>query len=323
MNLIVSAQPSKYFKKTMSVPTYDQFIEPILRYLAINRDGAPARVVHDATADSLSLDDTQRLLVLNSGQPVYKNRAGWAYDRLKRAGFTDSLKRGHWKLNEQGLKFAHEHSTPLTADQVQHLAREFLDVRLREPGNVETAVASASHDGMVESAAVTSPDDRLDQAWNELRGAAATSLLENLSQVSPTRFEVIVLDVLHALGYGANRHDLQRVGGVGDGGIDGVISLDKLGLEKVYVQAKRWQGTVGRPELQAFYGALAGQKAKRGVFITTSDFSTHAVDFGKSVEGIVLVDGLRLVNLMMDYDVGVTSRSLRIPEIDTDYFDED
>src|SRR3546814_20606403 len=104
---------------------------------------------------------------------------------------------------------------------------------------------------------------------------------------------------------------------------DGVISLDKLGLEKVYVQAKRWQSTVGRPELQAFYGALAGQKAKRGVFITTSGFTAHAIDFGKSVEGIVLVDGVRLVNLMMDHEVGVSSRTLKVPKLDTDYFDDE
>ena len=133
----------------------------------------------------------------------------------------------------------------------------------------------------------------------ELRGATAGELLESLRQVSPGRFEVIVLDVLHRLGYGARRHDLLRVGGSGDGGIDGVISLDKLGLEKVYVQAKRWQGTVGRPELQAFYGALAGQKARRGVFITTSGFTAQAVQFAKSVEGIVLVDGIRLVEFML------------------------
>lgn len=133
----------------------------------------------------------------------------------------------------------------------------------------------------------------------ELREATAGELLESLRQVSPGRFEVIVLDVLHRLGYGARRHDLLRVGGSGDGGIDGVISLDKLGLEKVYVQAKRWQGTVGRPELQAFYGALAGQKARRGVFITTSGFTAQAVQFAKSVEGIVLVDGIRLVEFML------------------------
>ena len=102
-----------------------------------------------------------------------------------------------------------------------------------------------------------------------------------------------------------------------------MISLDKLGLEKVYVQAKRWQGTVGRPELQAFYGALAGQKAKRGVFITTSGYTAQGIDFARSVEGMVLVDGSRLVNLMMDHEVGVTSRLLKLPKLDSDYFDEE
>jgi len=173
----------------------------------------------------------------------------------------------------------------------------------------------------VEELALSSPDDRLEQALNELRSAVADELLENFKQVSPARFEVIVLDVLHSLGYGGHRNDLQRVGGSGDGGIDGIISLDKLGLEKVYVQAKRWQNTVGRPELQAFYGALAGQKARRGVFITTFGFTSQARDFAAAVEGMVLVDGQRLVNLMIENEVGVTSRILRVPKMDMDYFE--
>lgn len=113
------------------------------------------------------------------------------------------------------------------------------------------------------------------------------------------------------------------VGGSGDAGIDGIISLDKLGLEKVYVQAKRWQSTVGRPELQAFYGALAGQKAKKGVFITTSGYTAQARDFAKSVEGMVLIDGDRLAELMIDHEVGVTARVVKIPKIDSDYFEEE
>ena len=125
------------------------------------------------------------------------------------------------------------------------------------------------------------------------------------------------------MGYGASRSDIQRVGGSGDGGIDGVISLDKLGLEKVYVQAKRWQQTVGRPEVQAFYGALAGQRANKGVFITTSGYSSQAIEFARSVERIVLVDGSRLAELMMDNEVGVSSRTVKVPKIDSDYFDEE
>jgi restriction system protein len=136
------------------------------------------------------------------------------------------------------------------------------------------------------------------------------------------QFEHIVLDVLHSLGYGASRQARQQVGGSGDGGIDGMISLDALGLEKVYVQAKRWQSTVGRPDLQAFYGALTGQKAKRGVFITTSGFTVQAFDFARSVKGLVLVDGKRLVNLMLHHEVGVSSQLYKVPRLDSDYFDK-
>jgi restriction system protein len=125
------------------------------------------------------------------------------------------------------------------------------------------------------------------------------------------------------MGYGASRADLQRVGGTGDGGIDGVISLDKLGLERVYVQAKRWQQAVGRPEVQAFYGALAGQRASKGVFITTSAFTSQAAEFARSVERVVLVDGIKLAELMIDHEVGVTLRPVRVPKLDGDSFEEE
>jgi len=124
------------------------------------------------------------------------------------------------------------------------------------------------------------------------------------------------------MGYGASRRDLQRVGRSGDGGIDGVISLDRLGLEKVYVQAKRWRGPVGRPDIQAFYGALAGQRANKGVFITTSTFTQQAIDFAGSVERVVLIDGEQLASLMMEHEVGVSLRPLKVPKLDSDYFDE-
>jgi restriction system protein len=175
---------------------------------------------------------------------------------------------------------------------------------------------------MPDTAVTASPDDRLDGALSELRTTVAAELLEVLGQASPKFFEAVVLDLLHKMGYGASRSDLQRVGGAGDGGIDGVISLDRLGLEKVYVQAKRWQNTVGRPEVQAFYGALAGQRANKGVFITTSSFTPQAVEFVRSVERIVLVDGARLAELMIDHEVGVTLRPLRVPRLDSDYFEE-
>lgn len=303
----------------MPVPTYDLFIEPVMRFLAQHPDGALARDVYDAVADKLGLSESERAELLPSGiQAVYKNRAGWAHDRLKRAGYSASLRRGFWKLTAEGAAFAQATPGPLSERQIEALAKDHKDVRLRpSDGDAGSAVLT----DQAEVSAKASPDDRLEQALGELRQAVAAELLEQLSQVSPHYFETIVLDLLHRMGYGASRADLRRVGGVGDGGIDGVISLDKLGLEKVYVQAKRWQSGVGRPEVQAFYGALAGQRANKGVFITTSTFTTQALDFGRSVERIVLIDGARLAELMIDHEVGVTLRPVKVPKLDSDYFE--
>lgn len=310
--------------RVMPVPTYDKFLEPIVRYLMGHPEGAPARDVHEAAADTLALTPRDRQEVLPSGtQTVYKNRAGWAHDRLKRAGYSTSPRRGHWKLTTEGRAFAAAHASPWSAEVVAQVATVNLGLSLRARGVAQAPAAPASTADDLDAAAVTaSPDDRLDQALRELKQSVATELLETLADVSPTFFETIVLDLLHKMGYGASRSDIQRVGGSGDGGIDGIISLDRLGLEKVYVQAKRWQGAVGRPDVQAFYGALAGQRANKGVFITTSTFTSQAVDFARSVERVVLVDGERLSNLMIDHEVGVTLRPVKVPKLDTDYFEQ-
>lgn len=308
----------------MTVPTYDKFIEPILRFLAQHPDGVVARAAHDAAADALAIPDVERQELLPSGtQAIYKNRSGWAHDRLKRAGLSNSPRRGFWKLTEEGFEFVRAHPNALTNDEVERLAIGYMDVRLRPPPSGESLASPSLVQAATGESAIASPDDRLGEALAELRRSVAAELLESLSVASPGYFEVIVLDLLHRMGYGASRADLQRVGGVSDGGIDGIISLDKLGLEKVYVQAKRWQGVVGRPEVQGFYGALAGQRANKGVFITTSGFTSQAIEFAKSVERIVLIDGPRLAELMIDYEVGVSARTVKIPRLDTDYFDEE
>ncbi len=311
----------------MAVPTYDKFIDPILRFLAAHPQGATARDTHEAAALALGISDADKQELLPNAQPIYKNRAGWAHDRLKRAGLSKrlskSLRRGFWQLTDEGISFVASRDTPLTPEEVERIATDFVDVRLRPQSSDEAPVFAGTEQPKPQVPALVSPDDRLGQAINELRASTASELLELLALVSPSFFETIVLDLLHRMGYGASRADLQRVGGAGDGGIDGVISLDKLGLEKVYVQAKRWQSTVGRPEVQGFYGALAGQRANKGVFITTSTYTAQALDFAKSVERIVLVDGNRLAELMMDHGVGVSARTVRIPKIDSDYFDEE
>lgn len=304
----------------MPVPTYDLFIEPILRYLASKPSGARTADAQDAAADALGLGDEDRAQLLPSGrQAVYKNRAGWAFDRLKRAGLALSPQRGQWRLNEAGFAFARDNPHPLSEDAVEKLATGNRTVRLRPLAEGSENDAPAPKPGKEVLSA--SPDDRLEAALTEIRESVADELLDLLLGVDPAYFESIVLDVLHRMGYGTNRGDAHRVGRSGDGGIDGVISLDKLGLEKVYIQAKRWQNSVGSPEVQAFYGALAGRRANKGVFITTSTFTPAAVAFAASVERIVLIDGAHLAQLMIDHEVGVTLRSLRIPKIDSDYFE--
>jgi restriction system protein len=302
------------------LPTFDKFIEPILRYLASRPDGVPAAEAHEAAANALGLTEEQKQILLGSGaQPVYKNRSGWAHDRLKRAGLSRSPRRGLWCITQEGLRLVSSHPNSIPEDIIESIATRFVNRTLEELDSIRTG------QDLMESArqpVSTSPEERLEAALAEIKAAVSEELLDLLSRVTPSYFETIVLDVLHRIGYGTSRIDLQRVGGTGDGGIDGVISLDRLGLEKVYVQAKRWQNTVGRPEVQAFYGALAGQRATKGVFITTSSFTSQAVEFARSVERIVLVDGERLAELMIDNEVGVSSRAIRIPRIDSDYFDE-
>jgi restriction system protein len=266
----------------------------------------------------LRLSAEQRAVTLPSGQqPVYKNRAGWAHDRLKRSGLSSSTRRGFWCLTGEGRLFAAKNPGPLTDDEVAELATVDVGSRLSVQDEAEVPAVP------VVSSAKESPDDRLESALAELHANVAEELLESLAACSPKFFEFVVLDVLHKMGYGASRSDIRRVGGSGDGGIDGVISLDRLGLEKVYVQAKRWQHAVGRPEVQGFYGALAGQRANKGVFITTSTFTQQAMQFAASVERVVLVDGKRLAELMIEHEVGVTHhRIVKVARLDTDYFDE-
>lgn len=311
----------------MPIPTYDKFIEPIMRFLASHPEGVPARDAHEAAAGALELTEAQRAERLPSGiQPVYKNRAGWAHDRLKRAGLSASPRRGFWQLTEKGLDFVRQHPKALTNADLDRLALENVHIPLRpkptDAGALRDAAVLDSATPLLKPDTIASPDDRLEEAVSELRAAVADELLDTIGRSSPAFFETLVLDLLHAMGYGTSRDDLQRVGGSGDGGIDGIISLDRLGFEKVYVQAKRWQNQVGRPEIQGFYGALAGQRAKKGVFITTSTFSAPAQEFARSVEGIVLVDGARLADMMMEYGVGVTHRTIKIPKVDSDYFEE-
>jgi restriction system protein len=305
------------------IPTYDQFIEPLLRFLVARTNGATAKEAHLAVASALGLSEADLQVRLPSGaQLVYQNRNGWAHDRLKRAGLSSSPSRGTWKLTEAGVKFARRTMGGLTDAQIDQLA-SVSPTSSATPEAADCALIPAEGN-VPRTPALASPADRIDQALSELKESVSRDLLEMIGRAPPDFFETLVLDLLHAMGYGTSRADLLRVGGSGDGGIDGVISLDKLGLEKVYVQAKRWKGAVGSPEVQGFMGALQLQGARKGVLLTTSGFTSEAKRAaGMSNGSVVLVDGQRLSDLMIEHGVGVTPKPVMVPQIDSDYFDLD
>lgn len=221
-----------------------------------------------------------------------------------------------WRLTDRGRELLERYPNGFDEETGRRVIRE----GRREVQGGDTGGGGAD---VGEAAAQQTPDERIDGALEEVRDAVARELLERIAQAPPVFFEELVLDLLHALGYGTSEDDLERVGQTGDGGIDGVISLDKLGFERVCVQAKRWQGPVGRPDIQGFYGALAGRRARKGVFITTSSFTRDAREFASQVaDSIVLIDGVRLTSLMIEHGVGVAHyRVLRLPKVDEDYFD--
>ncbi len=247
-------------------------------------------------------------------QKVHANRVGWAHDRLKRAELSQSVQRGVWQATPKGLAFAKQYSSPLRPEVLATLAHPSAEATATKgPVDLPPPVADAS----------ASPDDRIDSALQEIRDSVATELLELIGRESPSFFESLVLDLLHAMGYGLSREDLQSVGATGDGGIDGIISLDRLGLQKVYVQAKRWVNPVGGPVVRDFIGALTTRGADKGVLLTTSKFTGDAYTTAEKVRTgtIVLIDGRRLAELMIDHGVGVSHRALRVPRVDNDYFE--
>jgi len=302
---------------TTTVPTYDQLIEPVLCVLAKHPDGLKTAQVYEEVADLVGLSKEQRDELLPSRtQPYYQNRIGWSYDRIKRAGLGTSPSRGHWMLTQAGRDFITSRNHRLSDEDI----RELTNIE-RSPVKGEVQVVRSAGERDSET-----PEELIDRAVSQLHQSVAAELLEWTLKISPLAFELLVLDLLLAMGYGASKEDLTHTGAISDGGIDGVIALDRLGLEKVYIQAKRWapEHTIGRPDIQSFYGALALRKATKGVFITTSTFSVPARDYVEQVSNrIVLVDGALLTQLMLEYGVGVsTHRVYTVRRVDTDYFEQ-
>lgn len=313
----------------MSIPDYQTLMLPLLRLAA---DGSEHRF-RDAVeqlAAEFQLSDQERATMLPSGTaPMFDNRVGWAKTYLKQAGLIDTTRRSYFRITLRGTELLGTNPDLIDASTLENYEefRAFRSRRSEEKGGLQpdlpTTLAPLSPASTVPEA---TPEELFSQAYQRLRSNLEAEVLEQVKAATPAFFERLVIDLLVAMGYGGSRRDAGKaVGRSGDGGIDGIIKEDKLGLDVIYVQAKRWEGTVGRPEIQKFAGALQGQRANKGVFITTSGFSREAQEYAGIIPSkIILIGGEQLAALMVDHNVGVSPVSrFEIKRVDSDYFEGD
>lgn len=305
----------------MSIPDYQTLMLPLLEAVA---DGGAHRL-RDLTAlmcDRFTLTEEERNQLLPSGnQTSISNRVGWARTYLKKAGLVASIARGLVQITDAGRTVLLQRPEKINARYLEQFPSYVVFKNTRRDELVDE-----STDDLSKPVSDKTPEEAIDAAYRELRSDLADEVLDRVRSCSPQFFERLVVELLVAMGYGGSLADAGKaVGRVGDGGIDGIIKEDKLGLDVVCIQAKRWENTVGRPQVQAFAGSMEGHRAKKGVLLTTATFSKDAHDYISRIERkIVLIDGKQLAELMIDHGIGTTtSRNYELKRIDSDYFTED
>lgn len=308
----------------MTIASFDKFIEPLLQLLAEHPSGLATSEAQRLLADKFDISPDQRRELLPSGiYPVYKSRIGWAHDRLKREGLSTSLRRGFWQITDKGLAYTRANPS-LSVTELKRLAYPKHTVSTTSADR-DNSLPITDQDDV--GTPLETPDDRIGSALAEIEESLRHDLLARVRTRDPEFFEGLVLKVLRAMGYGADEDSLEQSGGPGDDGIDGVISLDRLGLDKVYVQAKRYaeDRPVPKEAIHGFIGALHLKGANKGVFITTSRFTSGATRAAEEVRALSLrlVDGVELTRLMTAYQVGVRHESIAVPKIDLDFWDDD
>jgi restriction system protein len=299
----------------VDIPDYQSIMLPLLEFTSDEKDHSLREAIEEM-ASKFGLTDEGRKELLPSGrQPTFDNRVGWARTYLKKAGLLETPRRGFFRITQRGRDVLK--NTPSRID-VSFLKQfqEFLE--FQNLGKEQDTEPYQTMGG-------GTPEETFEAAYQKLRQDLASEIIQTLKNCSPTFFERLVVDVLVKMGYGGTRQDAGKaVGKSGDDGIDGIIKEDRLGLDIIYIQAKRWDGVVGRPEVQKFSGALQGHRASKGIFITTSAFSKEAEEYVSRINSkIVLINGETLAQLMIDHNVGVSSvSSYEIKKIDSDYFTE-
>ena len=298
----------------MPIPEFQAFMLPIMQFASDGQVHTLAEA-REALAAALHVTDLERQELLPSGrQSRFDNRVAWAKVHLHHAGLLSSPQRGRFSITDRGREVLAK--APLRIDlRLLSQFEEYRQFRSRSSG-----------DGPVGIEVVETPEERLEEAFQVIRSQLSSELLEKVKNGTPAFFERLVVELLIRMGYGGNRAEAGKaIGASGDEGIDGVISEDRLGLDTIYLQAKKWEGTVGRPEIQKFVGALHGKRARKGVFITTGTFSSDAKDYVSRIDPrVVLIDGEQLTEYMIDFGLGVTTRTTyELKKLDSDYFEGD
>jgi len=309
----------------MPIPTYQEMMLPLLRVLAESNAELRRKEATERVADAMGLTPEERASRMPSGTQTHLfNRMGWAAWSLQQAGLLEKPRRGGLLITEEGKKLL-ETKPALIDNKLLAAHYPSFQKKISQLPDSETDDVAQ---GAANTALVTNeqtPTDQIEQAEMKLNAQLAAELLDIMGRMDPYKFEQLVVDLLFAMGYGGSRAEAAQVTQrSNDHGIDGIISQDRLGLDVIYVQAKRWQSTVGREPIQSFVGALAGKHASKGVFITTSDFHKNAIEYARGVtHKIILIDGPRLAQLMIEHGVGVsTVRTIALKRVDSDYFEE-
>jgi restriction system protein len=303
------------------IPDYQTLMLPILKLVSDEKEHKYRDLIEDL-AIKFKITDVERKELLASGsQAIFDNRVGWAKTYLKKAGLIDSPQRATFVISKLGMDTLMTNPTKIDAKYLRQFPA-FLEFQNASKSGSENEDDNITHH------IDQTPEETIDQAYQRIRKSLASEILKKVVDLSPSFFERLVVELLVKMGYGGSIKDAGKaIGRSGDEGIDGTIKEDKLGLDIIYVQAKRWKpgNTVGRPELHKFVGALAGQGAKKGIFITTSNFSKEAIEYTPRNETkIVLIDGEQMSQLMIDNNLGCATHQIyELKKIDSDYFGEE
>ncbi len=307
------------------IPDYQTLMLPLLEELADQQEHELQELIK-SLSDKFNLTDEERNELLPSGnQEIINNRVGWARTYLKKANLLTAPRRATFKITEQGLEVLKKKPTKIDVKFLQGL-----DDFKKWQTSYQTTYQNkkdneTSEENINEIEQGKTPEELLDYSFQKLKDELALELIERIKNCSPVFFERLVIDLLIKMGYGGSRKEAgQIIGKSGDGGIDGIIKEDKLGLDTIYVQAKKWENTVPVGQVRDFAGSLLSKKAKKGIFISTSNYPKGAYEFVASIEPkIVLIDGKELAELMIQHNVGMATKSIyELKKLDLDYFEE-